>query len=193
MDAGAAEVLGKKTNMRVVTARFDALLTGVEQRSLLGAMLVQQRDVVAEARQPWSATILPEGLRVVTKRAPTAEEWGALRFAWRVAHREVERRDLHRRALHAAIGAGQMSRVDAVNVAVMKERAGSRSLRGAVAASERVLPVPRRPRRRGDSRASAVVQPGLLGARRRGEIAAADDMGWRWSLQESGISDTSPA
>ena len=47
---------------------------------MLGALLVQERDQVMEARMPWPA----EGLRVVTERQPTPAEWQALRFAWRV-------------------------------------------------------------------------------------------------------------
>src|SRR2546428_13023213 len=85
VDSGAAAVLAKKPNMRVVTASFDALKpTDVELRSILGAMLLQERDRVVEAQPPWSADRLPDGVTVVTKRQPTAEEWQALRFAWRM-------------------------------------------------------------------------------------------------------------
>jgi phosphoribosylaminoimidazolecarboxamide formyltransferase/IMP cyclohydrolase len=177
VDGSAAEVLRNKANMRVVTAGFDALLTAVEQRSIMGAMLVQQRDVVAEARQPWSATPLPEGLRVVTKRSPTADEWAALRFAWRVcAHVKSNAVIFAGLQCTLAIGAGQMSRVDAVNVAVMKALAGGRSLAGAVAASDAFFPFRDGLDAVAKAGASAVVQPG--GSVRDGEvIAAADEQG----------------
>ena len=45
---------------------------------------MQARDRVVEAQQPWTADALPDGLRVVTRRQPTATEWEALRFAWRI-------------------------------------------------------------------------------------------------------------
>ena len=52
---------------------------------LLGAMLAEERDRVDEARQRWGPGVPPDGLRVVTKRQPTSEEWSALRFAWRIS------------------------------------------------------------------------------------------------------------
>ena len=87
---------------------------------ILGAMLVQQRDRVVEAASPWSPATLPEGLKIVTKRQPTAEEWEALRFAWRICAHVKSNTVIFTDAKRTlAIGAGQMSRVDAVNVAVM--------------------------------------------------------------------------
>jgi len=85
VDDAARPILAKKANMRVVVADFESLRSaGVEFRSILGAMLAQERDFVAEARRPWTPEALPEGVKVVTKRQPTVEEWEALRFAWRV-------------------------------------------------------------------------------------------------------------
>ena len=95
--------------------------------------------------------IAARGLRVVTKREPTAEEWEALRFAWRVCAHVKSNTVIFtdaRRTL--AIGAGQMSRVDAVNVAVMKAAGAAVSLQRLRRGVRRVLPVSRRPRRRGD-------------------------------------------
>jgi phosphoribosylaminoimidazolecarboxamide formyltransferase/IMP cyclohydrolase len=117
----AAAILHAKPNMRVVTGDFTIAASGRahtrEVRSILGAILVQRRDEVTEAREEWPSA----GLKVVTRRQPTAEEWQALRFAWRVmAHvksNTVIFTDRHRTR---AIGAGQMSRVDAVNIATMK-------------------------------------------------------------------------
>src|SRR5262249_54706162 len=80
LDLGARGILAKKANMRVVIAGFDALATAVDTRSILGALLVQQRDVVSEAHRPWTPGSLPESVRVVSKRMPTVEEWEALRF-----------------------------------------------------------------------------------------------------------------
>jgi phosphoribosylaminoimidazolecarboxamide formyltransferase/IMP cyclohydrolase len=178
VDAAARDVLGRKTNMRVVTADFTpAGSGGVECRSILGAMLMQERDLVAEARQPWIAGSLPEGLRVVTKRQPTAGEWAALRFAWRVCAHVKSNAVIFtdaRRTL--AIGAGQMSRVDAVNVAVMKAATAARSLAGSVAASDAFFPFRDGLDAIAKAGATAVVQPG--GSMRDPEvIAAADEQG----------------
>ena len=178
VDAAARDVLARKTNMRVVTADFrPAGSAGVEFRSILGAMLMQERDLVAEARQPWIAASLPEGLRVVTKRQPTADEWAALRFAWRICAHVKSNAVIFtdaRRTL--AIGAGQMSRVDAVNVAMMKAGTADRSLAGSVAASDAFFPFRDGLDGVAKAGATAVVQPG--GSMRDPEvIAAADEQG----------------
>jgi len=177
VDPAALEILAKKTNMRVVTAGFDAMLTSVDVRSILGAMLSQERDVVSEALQPWTAVSIPEGLRVVTKREPSAEEWEALRFAWRICAHVKSNAVIFTDATRTlAIGAGQMSRVDAVNVAVMKAQAAGRSLAGSVAASDAFFPFRDGFDAAAKAGATAVVQPG--GSRNDVEvIAAADEQG----------------
>jgi phosphoribosylaminoimidazolecarboxamide formyltransferase / IMP cyclohydrolase len=140
-------------------------------------MVSQQRDDVSEARRPWSAESLPEGLRVVTRRQPTDQEWEALRFAWRVCAHVKSNAVIFtdaRRTL--AIGAGQMSRVDAVNVAVMKAQAANRPLAGSVAASDAFFPFRDGLDAVANAGATAVVQPG--GSVRDAEvIAAADERG----------------
>jgi len=177
VDAGAREILAKKVNMRVVTGGFDALAATVERRSILGAMLLQERDAVVEARQPWTAATLPDGLRVVTRRQPSAEEWVALRFAWRIcAHVKSNAVIFTDASRTLAIGAGQMSRVDAVNVAVMKAQAAGRSLSASVAASDAFFPFRDGLDALARAGATAVVQPG--GSVRDAEvIAAADEHG----------------
>src|SRR5207247_5053488 len=112
-------------------------------RSILGGFLEQDRDQVVEARLPWppppgDSTAATAAIRVVTKRQPTAEEWQALRFAWRVcAHVKSNAVIFTAADRTLAIGAGQMSRVDAVKVAVMK---ASGNLNGSVAASDAFFP-----------------------------------------------------
>ena len=182
VDEAARPILAKKTNMRVVVADFASLRSaGVEYRSILGAMLAQERDFVAEARQPWTPDALPEGVKVVTKRQPTAEEWEALRFAWRVGAHVKSNTVIFTDAKRTlAIGAGQMSRVDAVNVAVMKARAGAadaaKPLAGSVAASDAFFPFRDGLDAVAAAGATAVVQPG--GSVRDAEvIAAADEQG----------------
>jgi phosphoribosylaminoimidazolecarboxamide formyltransferase/IMP cyclohydrolase len=176
VDEDARKILAAKANMRVVTADFARLANdaGRELRSILGAVLMQSRDRVTEALQPW-----PSGeLRVVTKRQPTTEEWQALRFAWRVcAHVKSNTVIFTGADRTLAIGAGQMSRVDAVKVARMKAQAiGPDALRGSVAASDAFFPFRDGLDAVADAGATAVVQPG--GSVRDPEvIAAADERG----------------
>ena len=177
VDASARDVLAKKPNMRVVTAAFDALATIWEMRSILGAVLGQERDAVSEGRRPWIAGALPDGLRVATKRQPTAAEWEALRFAWRVcAHVKSNAVVFTDAKRTLAIGAGQMSRVDAVNVAVMKAQAAGGVLAGSAAASDAFFPFRDGLDAVAKAGATAVVQPG--GSVRDADvIAAADEHG----------------
>ena len=176
IDDAAREILAKKTNMRVLTGDFAAAANVTQDmRLILGGTLVQDRDTVAEAQAPW-----PAGeMKVVTKRHPTEEEWVALRFAWRVcAHVKSNTIVFTSADRSLAVGAGQMSRVDAVKVAVMK--AGSAqppvSLRGSVAASDAFFPFRDGLDAVADAGATAVVQPG--GSVKDAEvIAAADERG----------------
>ena len=133
---------------------------------------MQDRDVVTEARTAWPHDDFP---KVVTKRAPTPEEWMALRFAWRVCGHVKSNAVIFTSADRTlAVGAGQMSRVDAVKVAVMKAAAGA--LSGSVAASDAFFPFRDGLDAVADAGATAIVQPG--GSVRDAEvIAAADERG----------------
>ncbi len=177
VDEAAKAILAKKANMRVVVADFSGLRDTVDMRSILGAMLMQSSDRVVEAAEPWGAGALPPGFSVPTKRQPTAEEWTALRFAWRVcAH--VKSNTIIFTDAHAtlAIGAGQMSRVDAANVAVMKARDANVSLAGSVCASDAFFPFRDGLDVVANAGAKAVIQPG--GSVKDAEvIAAADEHG----------------
>jgi phosphoribosylaminoimidazolecarboxamide formyltransferase/IMP cyclohydrolase len=175
----ALPILARKDKMRVVLmpAEHSSDWQTQEFRSLLGGVLMQERDRVTEARSSWSDADLPDGLRVVTKRRPTAEEWKALRFAWRVcAHVKSNAVIFTSASTTLAIGAGQMSRVDAVNVAVAKALGSKVSLAGSVAASDAFFPFRDGLDAIANAGATAVVQPG--GSVRDAEvIAAADEHG----------------
>jgi phosphoribosylaminoimidazolecarboxamide formyltransferase/IMP cyclohydrolase len=177
VDDTARTILAAKTNLRVVVADFRKLTDTREYRSILGAMLVQQRDRVIEAQLPWPA----EGIKVVTRRQPTADEWQAMRFAWRVMAHVKSNTVIFTDAVRTlAIGAGQMSRVDAVKVAVNKagswKGGGSPTLKGSVAASDAFFPFRDGLDAVAAAGATAVVQPG--GSVKDAEvIAAADEHG----------------
>jgi phosphoribosylaminoimidazolecarboxamide formyltransferase/IMP cyclohydrolase len=171
VDDAARAVLARKANLRVVTADFAALAAAdsLEWRSILGAMLVQQRDRVMEARDPWGPA---SDLKVVTKRQPTAAEWQALRFAWRVCAHVKSNTILFASADRTlGVGAGQMSRVDSVKVAMMK--AGDGNLQGSVVASDAFFPFRDGLDAVAAAGATAVVQPG--GSVRDQEVIDAAD------------------
>jgi phosphoribosylaminoimidazolecarboxamide formyltransferase/IMP cyclohydrolase len=180
VDADARAILARRANMRVVVADFSSIDRladqglPVELRSILGAVLGQERDRVTEAQAPWMAASLPGGFRVVTRRQPTDAEWEALRFAWRVcAHVKSNAVVFTNASRTLAIGAGQMSRVDAVHVAVAKAAASHVSLGGSVAASDAFFPFRDGLEATWKAGATAIVQPG--GSVRDAEVIAAAD------------------
>ena len=124
----ALEILQAKKDLRLL--EFGAPnLGGWELRSVGGSYLMQEANF-AEALE-W---------RVVSSRPPTLEEERALRFAWRsVKHVKSNAIVFARETKTVGIGAGQMSRVDSVKIAV--EKAGERA-RGAVMASDAFFPFP---------------------------------------------------
>lgn len=191
----ALPILAVKKNLRVVVADLQPrglaphLRAPIDVRSLLAGVLVQERDRVSEAGAGWPSTETCGGevppLRVVTRREPTPEEWRALRFAWTVAAHVKSNAVIFTAADRTlAIGAGQMSRVDAVKVAVMKAadrtqsggEPAARPLAGSVAASDAFFPFRDGLDAVAAAGATAVVQPG--GSVRDAEvIAAADEHG----------------
>ena len=177
VEDSARTILAAKANLRVVVADFRALADTREYRSILGAMLMQERDRVSEAQLPWPT----DGIKVVTKRHPTPDEWQAMRFAWRVMAHVKSNTVIFTDAVRTlAIGAGQMSRVDAVRVAVNKAGGWTGgeapSLEGSVAASDAFFPFRDGLDAVAAAGATAVVQPG--GSVKDAEvIAAADEHG----------------
>jgi phosphoribosylaminoimidazolecarboxamide formyltransferase/IMP cyclohydrolase len=165
-DAAAREVLAAKKNLRVLE-HADAARPAPEWqvRSIDGGLLVQSTDAAAEPWGEWR-TVSSRSLDIALERD--------LRLAWTVAkHASSNAIVAARDQRIVGVGAGQMSRVDSVRLAV--ERAGGRQ-QGAVAASDAFFPF-----RDGiDALAAAgivaVVQPG--GSVRDDEIiAAADELG----------------
>ena len=167
----ALDTLAAKPALRVVTADFARFASpdaaGVDVRSILGGLLVQQRDLVQEARTSWSGE--SAHVRVVTARSPTADEWSGLRFAWRVCGHVKSNAVIFTTADRtAAIGAGQMSRVDAVKVAVMK---AVTDLGATVVASDAFFPFRDGVDAVAAAGATAIVQPG--GSKRDEDVIAA--------------------
>jgi len=166
-DEAAREILGKKKNLRLLAVGDLAAREAPPQalRSALGGVLVQSRDrSLVPAREA----------KRVSKRAPTAEELEALEFAWRVAkHVKSNAIVFAHRGQTVGIGAGQMSRVDSVELARTKAKL---PLAGTVVASDAFFPFRDGIDAAAQAGATAVIQPG--GSVRDEEvIAAADEHG----------------
>jgi phosphoribosylaminoimidazolecarboxamide formyltransferase/IMP cyclohydrolase len=111
-------------------------------------------------------------MQVVTERKPTEAEWGEMLFAWKVCkHVRSNAIVLSRDLATAGIGAGQMSRVDSVRLALEKSQA--ESLQGAALASDAFFPFADGPQAALDAGVSAVIQPG--GSVRDHEVVEAAD------------------
>ena len=163
-DLDALEILTAKKNIRVLE-RGDrrAGSRELEIRQVAGALLVQDRDI---------ATVQRDAMKVVTERAPTEPEWDDLLFAWRVCkHVRSNAIVIAHDRTTVGIGAGQMSRVDSVRLALQKARVAS--LAGAVLASDAYFPFADGPELAIEAGVRAVIQPG--GSVRDAEVIAAAD------------------
>ena len=170
-DAGALDALSKKTNLRVLTVEAmpgPGDLRGMDLRRVAGGMLAQTWDVSNEEIGK---------AKVVTKRAPTADEIAELGFAWKIGkHVKSNAIVLTRERRVVGVGAGQMSRVDSMEVAIRKAGITGAAAKGSVIASDAFFPF-----RDGIDAAAkagvvAIAQPG--GSKRDDEcIAAADEAG----------------
>jgi phosphoribosylaminoimidazolecarboxamide formyltransferase/IMP cyclohydrolase len=166
-DADALELLGEKKNVRLLElAQWPAPVNEVEAKPVLGGQLVQSHDVVSETR---------EQMRVLSVEQPNEEQWEDLLFAWTVC-RHVRSNAIVIASARATIGigAGQMSRVDAVRIAVDKARAFQPELLARSAlASDAYFPFADGPQLALDAGVLAFVQP--AGSVRDEEVVAAID------------------
>ena len=133
-----------------------------------------------------------DGMEVVVRRASPTSEWGDLLFAWRVVQarrprtRSCSRSD--RQTL--GIGAGQMSRVDAVRIAVEKARELGHSLDGAVLASDAFFPFADGPQLALEAGVDGDHPARRLEARRRGHRGGRRAPAPRWSSPAAATSGT---
>jgi phosphoribosylaminoimidazolecarboxamide formyltransferase / IMP cyclohydrolase len=130
-----------------------------------GGLLVQEADVVG---------LDPVAVHVVSRRQPTPAEWRAVRFAWKVAkHVKSNAIVLTSEDQVLGVGAGQMSRVDAARLAVMRAREHGHELGGAVVASDAFFPFRDGLDVVAKAGVTAAIHPG--GSIRDDEIVAAAD------------------
>ncbi len=155
--------LRRKKNLRLLV-HSGATLRPLSLRSIVGGVLIQEIDRSQEDMDPGA-------WQVVSQRQPSPEQLADLAFAWRVArHVKSNAIVFVRDRATVGVGAGQMSRVDAVMMAGHK--AGDRA-RGAVMASDAFFPFPDGIEEAAKYGITAVVQPG--GSLRDAEIIEAVD------------------
>jgi phosphoribosylaminoimidazolecarboxamide formyltransferase / IMP cyclohydrolase len=160
----ALQLLKQKPAMRILAeAERRSTMPGERDfRRVLGGFLVQDADSDIDDR---------EGMQVATTRHPDEEGWGDLLFAWRMAKHVGSNAVVIAKELQTiGIGAGQMSRVDAVRIAVEKARDLGHNLTGATLASDAFFPFPDGPELALDAGVTAIIQPS--GSKRDAEIIA---------------------
>jgi phosphoribosylaminoimidazolecarboxamide formyltransferase/IMP cyclohydrolase len=163
-DDDALEILSQKPNVRILNdaeRRFEPLGEH-DMRRVRGGILVQDRDADSERR---------EDMQIVTQRRPSEQEWGELLFSWKVCkHVRSNAIVLGKDLATAGIGAGQMSRVDSVRLAVEKARV---PLEGAAMASDAFFPFGDGPQLAIEAGVKSIIQPG--GSKRDQEVIDACD------------------
>jgi phosphoribosylaminoimidazolecarboxamide formyltransferase/IMP cyclohydrolase len=166
-EKAALEVLGKKASLRVMNMDTTAIhkVSGFDLRRVMGGLLAQQWDLHRIDR---------DRCEVVTKRAPSEEEWKALLFAWTVVKHVKSNAIVYANAVQTVgVGPGQTSRVDSARIAAQK---AVLPLAGTVVASDAFFPFRDGLDEIARTGATAVIQPG--GSVRDEEtIAAADEHG----------------
>ncbi len=150
-DDEALEIFADKPNLRILDdreRRLDVLLEPAFKQ-VIGGMLVQDRDTSNEER---------EEMQVVSERRPTEDEWSQLLFAWRVCkHVKSNAIVLARDGATIGMGAGQMSRVDSVRIALEKAQT---TVTGAALASDAFFPFADGPEIALEAGVAAIIQPG---------------------------------
>ncbi len=167
-DDDAFEVLTQKPNVRLLETSEQVRPGNPGEpvyRRVLGGLLVQDADDVREGR---------DTMHVVTERQPTEREWADLAFAWTVAkHVKSNAIVFAADGATVGIGAGQMSRVDSVNIATSKAIANNLPIEGSAMASDAFFPFADAPVMAIEHGATAIAHPG--GSIRDGEVIEAVD------------------
>jgi phosphoribosylaminoimidazolecarboxamide formyltransferase/IMP cyclohydrolase len=171
-DDDALELLQVKKNVRLLELpHWPPPLRDVESKPVIGGELVQTHDVVSETRQQ---------MRVMSSRQPGEGEWQSMLFAWKVCRHVrsnaivIAAGDGSSVSATIGIGAGQMSRVDAVRIAIEKAGAAQpERLAGAALASDAFFPFADGPQLAIEAGVTAIIQPG--GSVRDEDVVAAVD------------------
>ncbi|MFB6178406.1 MAG: formyltransferase family protein [Halorientalis sp.] len=167
----ALDVLAEKPKLRVLNVADNFEVSEpVTENDLVGGTLVQERDTQAPTR---------EDFEIVTERDPTDDQLDSMLFAWQTIKHVKSNAILFAKGTETVgVGAGQVSRVDAVEIAKMKAEkdAEGKSADGAVMASDAFFPFPDGIEAAAEAGIEAIIQPG--GSINDDDvIAAADDHG----------------
>ncbi len=162
----ALAVFAAKKNLRLMIAKGGLGAESLrEVRSVVGGVLVQDRDKTLGKVADF---------KVVTKRAPTADEWAGLLFGWTVVKHVKSNAIVYCRGEQTlGVGAGQMARVDSSRIAVWKAKEAGLDLQGSVVASEALFPFADGLIAAAEAGATAAIQPG--GSVRDDEVIKAAD------------------
>jgi phosphoribosylaminoimidazolecarboxamide formyltransferase / IMP cyclohydrolase len=171
---GALDVLQQKESIRILCEeeRREPSSDERDVKKVLGGLLIQDRDGDPEPR---------EIMEVVTKTEPSEQQWEDMLFAWTVSRRVRSNAIvIAKDGATLGIGAGQMSRVDSVRLAVEKCRdargdEADSLLAGSAVASDAFFPFADGPELAIQAGSNAVIQPG--GSKRDGEVIEACDAG----------------
>jgi phosphoribosylaminoimidazolecarboxamide formyltransferase/IMP cyclohydrolase len=143
----------------------DKEVGGYDLRRVRGGLLVQDWD---------TGTVDIRGCKIVSKRQPTDEELQAMDFGWRVCrHVKSNAIVFTSNDQVLGVGAGQMSRVDSVKLAVMRAGIHGLDLHGSVVSSDAFFPFPDGVEEAAKAGAKAVIQPG--GSIKDNEVIAVAD------------------
>jgi len=159
----ALQKFASKKNLRLLEMPREAPFEDLELKRISGGVLVQETD---------RHELAESDLKVVTERSPTQAELRALLFGWKVSkHVKSNAIVFASEGSTVGIGAGQMSRVDSVKIAVIKAATAGLSLAGSAVASDAFFPFPDGVEEAGKAGATAVIQPG--GSVRDADVIAA--------------------
>jgi phosphoribosylaminoimidazolecarboxamide formyltransferase/IMP cyclohydrolase len=164
-ESAALEILMRKPSIRILedNERRRSLVAEPEIKQVMGGLLVQDRDLEFGDRSE---------MEIVTSREPSDDEWRDLLFAWQVCkHVRSNAIVIAKGEATAGIGAGQMSRVDSVRLAIDKSNLDS--LTGSALASDAFFPFSDGPEIAIAAGITAIIQPG--GSRRDPEVVEAAD------------------
>ncbi|KAA3601600.1 MAG: bifunctional phosphoribosylaminoimidazolecarboxamide formyltransferase/IMP cyclohydrolase PurH [Calditrichaeota bacterium] len=152
-DKTALAILGKKKNLRLLEVDFSEFkINEFDIKKVVNGILIQENDFEIDKEEDW---------KIVTKAQPTAEQMSALRFAWKVVKHVKSNAIVYANDKRTiGIGAGQMSRVDAAKLGVMKAVDEKNPLGGSVLSSDAFFPFRDGIDEAVQNGVKAIIQPG---------------------------------
>ena len=169
VSTAAQQVLATKQNVRVLAvgdwSNQTNTSTEFDYKRVAGGLLVQDKD---------TGIVLPDDMKIVTKRAPTEQEWADLLFAWKVAKFVKSNAIVYcKNGQLIGVGAGQMSRIYSAKIAGIKASDAGLDVSGSSMASDAFFPFRDGIDAAAEVGITAVIQPG--GSMRDQEVIDAAD------------------